>query len=235
MKILIYRSNDVNIRRYSLFTEEIVEELKDYNIEITMEEESSLSLEKFKSADLIIIFSHGNDWAIFHKLEDQNGEEKPHYETLITTKKRLDLLKGKKVLAFACYTAIDYVGLGDVAVREAGCVSYLGFEGAINRHLPEEFIENISGETEIDVKNFISSVYSVVFKSTIIEAIKKNFTFDYFAKTLKLRLKQQIAKQIINNFDGKIHIKFHTKGAKPVHETADSIRIRGDMNVSFIA
>jgi hypothetical protein len=235
MKILFYRSNDVNIRRNSIFVEEIVNELKEFDIEITMEENGQDSLDKFKNADLIFVFSHGSDWGLFHKLQDLEGNEKPDVEFLITTKNNLEYFRNKKVLAFACYTGIDYVGLGDVAVREAGCTTYFGFEGSINRELPLEFIDNITGETEVDIKNFISSVYSKVFKKTIIAAIRKNVTFEYFAKALSLSMKQQIAKQVINDFQGKIHIKFHTNGAKPVHETADSIKVRGQSTARFIS
>jgi hypothetical protein len=235
MKILIYRSNDVNIRKNSLFTEEIVEELSDYDIEITMEEDSEISLQKIKEADLIFVFSHGSDYALYHKLQNSMGEEIPvDYEILISTKKNLEYLNNKKVVAFACYTAIEYIGLADAAVENANCITYLGFEDTINRNLPQEFLEQLTGKVDLDIKNFISSVYSSVFKKTIIAAIKMNLTFEHFAKILKLSLKQQIAQQILHHFHGKINLKYHIEGAKPVNDTANSIKIKGDPSATFL-
>lgn len=236
MKVVFYRSNDINIRRNSQFTQNIVDRYQDHQslkVSITMEEDKNKSFKEIEDADLIFIFSHGNEYATFHKLQTIDGKERPDFEHFITRDKDIDRLRDKKVLVFACFTAIEYVGLADAAI-ENGCNVYLGFADSINRNLPDSIAEQLAGKIDIDVKDFISSVYSKVFERAIVRAIEENYTFAQFSTLLKFSLNTEMTKRILN-FKDLASLDYLMEAAIPVQETADAIIIKGNDSIRFVS
>lgn len=225
MNILIYRSTDHRILLNSMFTENLLKELKnDYNISIAMAEQKELNLKEIEKADLILIFSHGDTDRIFHKYSG------PYYYEDLINLSNVEIFKNKRVLVFSCFTALD---LGPLA-EENGCSIYFGFTGEINRKLPDSIANGNfqlnGGGQPVD---FISSVYSEVFYKLIYKAITENLTFEHFGKLMKLALDKTIVQRLIA--EKNIPFKYHSDGAQPVKDTAKGITLLGDASIRFIS
>ncbi|MET3938231.1 hypothetical protein ABIC22_001043 [Paenibacillus sp. PvP094] len=232
MNIAIYRSQDKKIIINSMFSERLANLIESkHNVEMVMDSDIPICLTKIKESDLIIIFSHGSEQGIFHRYENDLGSERKRVEWLFGTRSNLNYLAGKKVIVFSCFTAM-YEGVGELAVRENNCITYLGFQSSINRELPDDFLELLPKNDKL-TKNFISVVYSSVFENTLAQAFDKNLTFKQFAQLTKIMLKKEIMNKINRDYGRTIHLSLHLKGAIPVYETADSIHIHGNEEVKF--
>ncbi|SFF23952.1 hypothetical protein SAMN04487969_119135 [Paenibacillus algorifonticola] len=234
MNIVFYRSFDEKIKRNSAFTERLEKKLAvNHFVEMAIDDDRMYNLRKVKEADIIFIFSHGYYHATFHKFANDYDVE-IHRKEIFIGKEHLDYFKNKKVLVFACYTAMEGLdSLGEKAV-ENGCKVYFGFSDRINRDIPEALLDCLSQE-EKQAHVFISDVYSKVFYDVIERAFKRDLTFDQFAKQMKYYLNKEIGERIINRLGGVQNFRILTDGAISVKQTADSITVLGDKDLRFIS
>ncbi len=233
MNIGIYRSRDSKILNNSAFSEKIFQKVKNiHSVDMIIDEDVNTCKQKIMRSDLVILFSHGSYQGMFHRFLDNDGCELKNIEWLIGTEKNPEIFSGKKVIAFSCMTAMrDINGIGEKVIKDHSCKVYFGFENYINRNLPEDYLAKIP--SDIDTKNFISSIYASVFSQTLNEAVERNFSFKKFAQLTKLLLLKSIKKKLQDEFSNHVDFSMHLKGAIPVIETAESIIVLGDDSIRF--
>lgn len=222
MKILIYKSVEEKIRKNSEFTENLIQELSsDYNIEFTMDYNKCVNIEKLNEADVIIVFAHGDHDCIYHVYNEDYCE---HF----IDEDNVNILAGKKVITFACYTGAD---LGELAVR-SGCEAYLGFKSKIYREFKEShdnqgFLKQYGIEPEV----FISKIYSIAFYKTLLLSLKNNFSFKKFQQYLKFTIKSTLREQLYSQKN----FLYHLQCEETIHRTADSVSVNGLENAKILS
>lgn len=221
MKILIYRSTGEEIRKNSDFTNDLVTNLESYDIEIIMENNKSISLDKIREADLIIAFAHGDSDCIYHVLEET------HDDCLIDIG-NVEILENKRVIAFSCFTGSE---LGEMAI-EAGCEAYLGFKSRIYRSLKdEEANQQFLQQYGVSPNEFISNIYKIAFYDSLFKGITEDYSFIQFQQYLSFMIKKVLMEQfrLTNNF------VYQLQCQESVSKTADSIHINGSLTSKLMS
>lgn len=225
MKILIYKSAEDKIRENSKFTEDLIQEIQelssDYNIELTMDYNKITNIEKIKESDVIIIFAHGDHDCIYHIYNQV------HCENFID-KDNINILAGKKVITFACYTGAE---LGQLA-EHSGCEAYLGFKSKIYREFKDsndnkEFLKKYGIQPEV----FISKIYSIAFHETLLRSFQNNFSFKKLQQYLKFTIKSTLREQL----SSEKNFLYHLQCEESIHRTADSINVTGSENAEILS
>ncbi len=222
MKLIIYISRNKNIKRIAKYIKCAKEELSD-DLEISIVENTNkqADINEMMSADIIVILSHGGDELIYHSYT--GGMNK---NDILIDINNVDIFENKKVIALCCYTARK---LGPYAVSNKDCISYLGFLNAINRELEDQ-------KTPPAVVCFLSTVYGIAFKNTIIEAINNKLNFEQIRKYLKHEIQRLIIEKVM---DGEIEGQKYDMSLVPpivlaAGNTAEGIRCFGDINSAII-
>ncbi len=181
MDIIVYVSPNRTIQKLAKLTKTLAQ--SQFPITVKVIENKKVFFEALQENQTVIIFAHGGYDRIYENWT--NGS--PSNIKILIDENNDDVLRGKRVLAFSCYTATT---LGPHSVSK-GCDVYLGFSQPINLELQNK------GNTTPQVRFFLDGVYDLTFAEVILDAINNNMTFERIERKLKHELNRCVVEQVV--------------------------------------
>ncbi len=187
MNIAIYRNKRNNdIKKVSKFVDNLRDKIP-AKIDLTILQDLSKedTVAAMNNAEIIIIFSHGSKDKIFFYISSEYNIGDNEGVVLIN-RQNAKVFSQKKVIVFACDTAIE---LGPYVVdqnQSVLCKSYIGFADTIDYG-----ISNSGCDVKLLIGYFYK-VYGAVFEDVIVTALNNNFTPSKLTRYFKVRLNKVI-------------------------------------------